>query len=128
DAYPDRDQAIAFLPWILTIARHKAIDFIRRSTRSRLRIQDPEALERLHDAAVELAPELERRQEAMRTCLEQVDDRGRQLLELHYSERLPLTDVAERLQLRLGAVKTALHRLRSRLRACIERRLRGDGP
>ena len=61
---------------------------------------------------------------ALDPCLERVDGPGRQLLHMRYGEDLPLADIAQRLGRNHSTLTMALHRLRDRLRVCIEDRLK----
>ena len=61
--------------------------------------------------------------EALDGCLERVDESGRQLLQLRYGEDLPLAEIGQRLERNHSTLTMAFHRLRERLRACIEERL-----
>lgn len=61
--------------------------------------------------------------EALDGCLERVDESGRQLLQLRYGEDLPLTEIGQRLGRNHSTLTMAFHRLRERLRGCIEERL-----
>ena len=62
---------------------------------------------------------------ALRACMEGVQPRARQALDLYYRERLPREGVGERLGLSLSGVNSLLVRTRRALRECIERRLAG---
>ncbi len=61
---------------------------------------------------------LERRESAeqVRAALAMVDPRDRELLALRFLEDLKLAEVADRLEIPLGTVKTRLHRVLGRLR------------
>lgn len=60
---------------------------------------------------------------ALEPCLERIDGPGRQLLQLRYGDDLPLADIGQRLGRNHSTLTMALHRLRDRLRACIEERI-----
>jgi RNA polymerase sigma-70 factor (ECF subfamily) len=60
---------------------------------------------------------------ALRACLEAVDARAREVLQLRYRGELPRAAIAGRLGLSESGVKSVLVRTRRRLRACVERRL-----
>ncbi len=60
---------------------------------------------------------------ALEPCLDRIDGPGRQLLLLRYGEDLPLADIGQRLGRNHSTLTMALHRLRDRLRVCIEERL-----
>lgn len=58
----------------------------------------------------------------LRTCLEQLDGRARQAIELHYEQRRSRSHIGERLGIGEDGVKSLLRRTRTLLRECIERR------
>jgi len=70
-----------------------------------------------HDGGDELLDRL-------RGCLEQLQPRSREALDLHYRDGLDWNAVADRVGLKPNGVKTLAQRARSALRACIERRTR----
>lgn len=58
----------------------------------------------------------------LRDCLELLQPRSRQALELHYQDGLPWTEVAHRVDMKPNGIKTLAQRARTALRTCIERR------
>lgn len=60
---------------------------------------------------------------ALRACLDELQPRARQALELHYRDGLAWRDVAAQVDLRPNGVKTLAQRARTALRSCIERRV-----
>jgi len=77
----------------------------------------------------EAAPEAwAARQEALNECVAALPERSRRLLDLKYTVRAPLEDIATALGQSLAAVKKALFRLRGGLLECVERRLRRSPP
>ncbi|WP_425396818.1 RNA polymerase sigma factor [Aeoliella sp.] len=61
--------------------------------------------------------------EALDGCLEHIDGRARQAINLQYTDRLSREEIASRLDLKPEGVKTLLRRTRDALRDCIERKL-----
>jgi RNA polymerase sigma-70 factor (ECF subfamily) len=95
-------------PWVLTIARNRAIDYLR-STDSRFAIADPN-FDRLEHPG--LFADLEN-QYADRERLQQIQagfskltENQRLVLEMAYFEGLTQTEMAERLMQPLGTIKT----------------------
>lgn len=62
-------------------------------------------------------------QQALAGCLEHLEGRARQAIELHYTHKTSRADIAEQLDMKPEGVKTLLRRTRDVLRDCIERRL-----
>jgi RNA polymerase sigma-70 factor (ECF subfamily) len=63
--------------------------------------------------------------EALAGCLEHIDGRARQAIDLQYTHRESREAIAERLHMKPEGVKTLLRRTRETLRDCIERKI-GD--
>jgi RNA polymerase sigma-70 factor (ECF subfamily) len=116
------DEQRAFTPWVIAIARNKAYEYLRRRS-ARQRIMSQASVEKLADAAICLEPELGARELALEACMQDLPERSRRLLHQHYGENRDLATIAEQNRLSLANVKVILHRIRSALKACIEKRL-----
>ena len=105
-----RDQS-AFKPWLLGIARNKCKDYFREQAR---RMDLP--LEELSEAVLVVGLRGRTVKSAVRDTLEQLGGTDQQILYLAYFRDLPQAEIAERLQIPLGTVKSRLHKARSRFR------------
>ena len=64
--------------------------------------------------------QLERLRRNLRRAREaELTDRQRQMLELHYDQRLPVTEIARRLGVHTSTGSRTLERARQRLRRCL---------
>jgi RNA polymerase sigma-70 factor (ECF subfamily) len=114
------------LAWLTTIARHRAIDLMRRRRpETSLTWRDADGHEHQHDIVDETATpldQLQRRQyEGQLTqCVDRLDDAPRQAVLLAYFEGLTHEQLAARLQRPLGTVKTWVRRSLQQLKACLE--------
>ena len=138
---PDSYSADAgsLIGWLLAIARNRAIDRLRAASRHPVVVgigpgsqdggeSDVERLMALgrpvgSPAAIDLPPDLaERRwvQAVLRTAIDGMPAPERQAVELAYDDGLTQTEMAERLGLPLGTVKTRTRRGLMRLRAMLE--------
>jgi RNA polymerase sigma-70 factor, ECF subfamily len=114
---PDYDPGRAgLLTWLMTIARSRAIDERRRR---RPEPVDPVALD---SGAAESEPEVERMLERWRLAdlLEQIPREEADALRLRFYDELAQTEIAERIGVPLGTVKTRMVRGLARLRDLIE--------
>lgn len=66
----------------------------------------------------------ESKKEALRTCLEKLPERSRAMLNLRYNVSLRSEQIAGQIESTAEAVRMALVRIRQRLRACIDQRLK----
>lgn len=120
DFTEDRD----FLSWVLGFARLEVLRIRRDHARDRY-VLDEDLLSTLEADLGVLMPELDRQHQALELCRADLDGRARDLLELAYGRSLPLASIAEKVGSSHAAIRTALCRIRERLRECIERRLAG---
>lgn len=123
----DFEPGTNFKAWALSIARYEVLNYRKRQARdSRLRFSDE--LEKTIAADVtELNDDFPQRQEALQECLKSLQPGSRELLMSRYGSREVLSEFAARVGRSVGGLKVTLHRLRSTLATCIERRLASEG-
>lgn len=109
-------------PWVLTIARHRAIDIARRN--------GPHAAHRAGDESLHTLPEpgsvAEYVQQRVQACslqglLAQLPDAQREVITLAFYGQLTHSEIAEHLSLPAGTVKGRMRLGLQRLRGDIER-------
>lgn len=102
------DAERSFGPWIYAIARRTAIDLYRK--RSRVVVSDEVDL-------VSFPPGLETVWEVfeVRTALDQLPDEERQVVKLSHFDGFTHVEIAERLDIPVGTVKSRSHRAHRRL-------------
>ena len=111
------DTARELGPWLATIARRTAIDLHRRQAR---RGTDPLSEVAADDlAVVELAPGIDRAYDvwAVRQAINELPAEEREIMRLQHLEELTQLEVAVRLELPIGTVKSRSHRAHRRLAA-----------
>jgi RNA polymerase sigma factor (sigma-70 family) len=107
--------------WILTLTHHKAVDIVRREDRRRAEPLDETA----HGVPDQSTPVDERAwlgvaREQVRTALRRLPDPHREVLELAYFEGYTQSELAERLALPLGTVKSRTFAAMVSLRASLQ--------
>lgn len=108
-----------FAAWARAIARHKVLEHLR----VRRGVSVDEAFFDSLDAA--FPPADDRRKDALRRCLEEIQARARQILAMRYDDGLSPGEIARRTGQSRAAVNSTLQRIRETLRACADRRLAG---
>ena len=110
----DPDRALG--PWLLGIARYAALDVLRRELRPTRGGHEAE-----QDAVVE-APGLDRMwlTWTVQEALLQLSDSDREIVRLTFYDDLTHTQIAERLNVPVGTVKSRSHRLYRRLAKLLE--------
>ena len=108
------------LSWILTLAHRRAVDRVR-SARAAGEREQREALRAHHPAFDQVTEEVEAglEREWVRRCLDRLTALQRQSVTLAYYDGYTYREVAERLSLPLGTVKTRMRDGLTRLRACL---------
>jgi RNA polymerase sigma-70 factor (ECF subfamily) len=95
-------------PWVLTVARNQAIDYLR-STDARIsaasteceRLDNPALFKDFEDSALSLD-----RSRRLKSAFEKLSPQQRTVIELAYYEGLTQTEMADRMKQPLGTVKT----------------------
>ena len=114
-------------PWLRGIARHLAANELRKAgRRSRLIARG------LADLLIDRAeparePTSEESIEAMRACLRELPEAGRELLVRRYADGELAEAMAARMRIRADALRQKLLRLRQVVKRCIERKMGGAG-
>jgi RNA polymerase sigma-70 factor (ECF subfamily) len=113
-----------FMPWLLTLARNRALDQLRlKSERQRRREEQTEVFPQIAAAAPEYEQALDekRRAERVRTLITSLPSTQKKAIELAYFEGLSHSEIAEALNEPLGTVKSwirnGLLRLKDGLKA-----------
>ncbi len=112
------DPAYAFGQWIYTIAKNTFIDYVRKR-RDDLSIDNTKGEYIRQPVALTPNPEENIISSQQRVLLDQylevMNPKYRQLIELRFFNDLSYEEIAERLDMPLGTVKTRIHRARTQL-------------
>ena len=115
-------------PLLATMTRHIAMRLWRERTR-----QQPDVVQNLADHIRLLAeeretpPRYEDEVRVLRTCLQKLPQKSRELVELYYYDEVGTPQIAEQIQMKADTVCRALSRVREKLRECIEQNLNHGG-
>jgi RNA polymerase sigma-70 factor (ECF subfamily) len=106
----------ALSSWLFALARHKAIDLVRKESNVRKRTADVDL--ELHEADDDVDREawLNVRRDAVRAAITQLPDAQRTALELAFFAGLTHVEVAEKLDIPLGTAKTRIRTALLKLR------------
>jgi RNA polymerase sigma-70 factor (ECF subfamily) len=122
EKFAEYDRSRSFTSWSLGIARYRLLKYYRLRARDRLVLSEA-ALNKLSEALERIEHETEDRRAALRVCLEKVQGRRRQVLEMRYGENAKVGAIAEHFGMSADGVSVMLHRIRALLFECIERQL-----
>jgi RNA polymerase sigma-70 factor (ECF subfamily) len=112
------DESQSFRAWVMGIACYEALGYIRDHARSRV-VYNSEISEKVGEAMEAENETRHRREELLRRTMAELSDKERLMLQLHYHDGKPLAEVARRLGMAEGALRTALCRLRVKMREMI---------
>ncbi len=120
-AYPTLRDRAHFKPWLIGIARNKCADFLRRKYRHHeIPLADAERI------AVTPSRFALTRDSLVQDTLERLSAQDQQILRLCYWQELPQQEIARRLNIPLGTVKSRLHNARERFRAAFPVKTKGE--
>jgi RNA polymerase sigma-70 factor (ECF subfamily) len=104
--------------WLVSLVRYRALDIARRRVREVSDEEAPEQIDTDPDPLARLASSQDAA--ALHSCLGALEAERRRLLSLAFVEGLSHSEVADRLQLPLGTVKSWIRRSLQSLRLCLE--------
>lgn len=116
------DSSREFLPWALGFAKFEILAHRRDAARNRVVFSD-ELLESLTELWPVAMERVEPQQSLLLDCLERLDRKSRNMIDLRYFHDLKILDVAERVGSSSGAVRVALMRIRRLLEECVQSKL-----
>ncbi len=120
-----------FKTWLLGIARHKALDCLRKLRKDHDPLEEIEETLMSQELPVTDVIQEEQIQQGIKFCLESLSAHGklsdahREVLHLAYVEDQDINEIAQILGCPDNTVKTRLHYARLRIKDCIKRRLFG---
>jgi RNA polymerase sigma-70 factor (ECF subfamily) len=109
--------------YLRTIARHQFLLVIRRRDRHAKEVE-LEAAEAVW-AEAHPADGGNAYLDALGECLEKLEGRAKQVVDLHYREHHGRAEIAARLEMTADGVKSLLRRTRDILRQCVEAKVKG---
>lgn len=111
------------LTWLLSIARYRALDMLRRRRPEVAMPEEPDRVATLLEDEQSLSPAQENENQqslaAINACMGQLSDEQRESVLLAYYEGLTHQELAERMDAPLGTVKSWIRRGLLRLRDCL---------
>jgi RNA polymerase sigma factor (sigma-70 family) len=116
---PDRASPIT---WLVAIARNRAIDRLRSGPPANL-LRDIEEISEISDSAPSALAQLEMNEEHKRLseCLDELEPRHAGAIRSAFFEGATYDELARRMSVPLGTMKSLIRRSLTRLRECLER-------
>jgi RNA polymerase sigma-70 factor, ECF subfamily len=111
-----------FAAWAIGFAKNEVLYYRRQRATDKLRFGD-DVVERLAVTYEQMITEVDPLRAALARCVEELEGRSRQVLELHYQRNMTSRNIAAKMEMSPGAVRMLLSRVRGLLRQCIENRV-----
>lgn len=116
----------SFLAWGVGIARNKALDFHRKTQRSRARLGH-KTYEQIIQRATHAADRIADRSEALKACQKKLKESDRRIIFMRYEKNLPIKTIADRLGLSTSGLYKNMSRILNLLQQCIKMTLAQKG-
>ncbi len=113
-----------FMAWACRIAFLQTCNFLRTSSRDRLRFSD-DLLKIMAEERLDYQQEGSRRAKALTACINKLTGRQRDLVRKAYDRDRPIHELAGQLGLAVQTVYNQLNSIRRTLFECVEQRLSG---
>lgn len=123
ERFAEYDEARPFGAWAMGFARVQVLRWRQTKARGR-KVLSGEALDQVAGAAEEFAAEPDARPALLAGCLQQLQARARNVMEMRYGQSLPIKQIAEKVGQQVGAVEMMLVRARRAVRECVERKMK----
>ncbi|MDD4761410.1 MAG: RNA polymerase sigma factor [Candidatus Pacebacteria bacterium] len=120
------DSEKRFSPWIYRIAHNEAVNIIKKKIREPLNFFDPEVLFPHPVANEDPQSDAEKNEikKALEECLEDMDEKYKEVLILRYFEDMDYKDIAEILKIPVVTVGVRLNRGKDKLREIYEKKFK----
>lgn len=116
------EEGTSFTGWVITIARLRIARLYQNHKRDRL-VLNSEVLDSIAKEAEAISQQISERQAAMQVCVESLQPKHQQLLEMCYMNGQKPAQIAEQMGRTPNAISASLMRVRKALKRCIEDRL-----
>lgn len=120
--FGEYDPSRPFLPWANRFAYRQVLMHRRRESVRRIYLSE-DVIRSLAQDYPETAESEELRRRALKTCLQKLTDRQRELLKCRYEGEEPLVELAVRKGRTVNSLYKSLQRIRQILVGCVERQL-----
>lgn len=122
----DFEPGTNFTAWAFRIAYFEVLSWRRDKGRDRLQFSN-ELVEALAESGEKTSADYEMRLEALKSCLQKLPDRQREIVQKHYLNGSAVQDVADTMDLKPNAASQLLHRARKNLFECINQLTQKNG-
>ena len=123
----DFSAGTSFMAWASKIAHFHVLSHRRKMGRDKL-VFDDEVLDYLAERQLERTGETDRREMALKRCLEKLPTNQRALVAQRYAQGGSVQDIAAAEGRKVGSISQSLYLIREALRKCVEQALAQGEP
>ena len=116
-------EGTSFGAWAITVAKIKAFEYLRENKKKRLLLKN-ETYKRISELAEPTSTDTADHIEAIRDCLEKLDNSCRSLLSMRYKKNLQIKEISKITHKSPGVLYKTLSRVLDNLRDCIKRTMK----
>ncbi len=120
------DTSRSFTAWATGIARFEVLKSRRSYTRDKHQFTT-DLISQLIDSVERQENKMSEMRHDLRDCIRQLQGRARKTLDLRYSHDMKPPQIAKELDVTPNVVSVLLHRVRTTLKKCIEKKVNRDG-
>jgi RNA polymerase sigma-70 factor (ECF subfamily) len=119
------DSERPFIAWAIGIAKFRILAYLRKRRNDR-HVFDDRMVVHLADAFEKINLEVDPIRHALGECIQSVNGRSRQALQMRYVDDMKPAAIAEAFGIKPNAVSALLYRARAALGDCIRKRMAGE--
>jgi len=116
------DRERDFARWLIGIAKRQVAQHFRELQRDRHTF-DQSLVDQLVDAYVEVADKLPEHSVALKICINKLNQRGQEIVDMRYRQNLKPAQIATNTGKSPTAITSLLHRIRQSLEDCVQQQL-----
>lgn len=115
------EEGSSFAAWGKEVARYEILSYRKKKAKECL--LDKTALARVLESSRKVEESGEQRMKALDGCLQKLSEKKRRLIQYRYTENLPCSAIAEKLDSPISTIYKTLARVHAALQECINRTL-----
>ncbi len=126
EKFDEFEEGTNFGAWAVTIARYKALEFLKRNKKSRMILKE-DYYDLISNEAEHSTENISERLQAVKVCLEKLPEKDKKLLSMRYKKNIPLNRISKITGRSASGICQSFSRIINLLRTCVTRRLSYQG-
>lgn len=118
EKFDQYEQGTNFEAWAMSIAKRKALEFLRKNKRSRMIFQE-QYYDLISNQALQTTEDVSDRVQAVNHCLQKLSEKDRNLLSMRFKKNIPLKHISNITGRSASGICQSFSRILDVLRACV---------